>query len=102
MAYEFDDDPARVDMDVVWGFLSTEAFARALSDGCAMAYLADVFVLAAHRGHGLGVRLVRSMIEEGSGARFRWMLHTRDAHGLYAKLGFVPADTHVLQRQSQL
>ena len=33
-------------------------FCRALSDGCAVAYLADVFVLPEHRGHGLGVGLV--------------------------------------------
>ena len=25
-AYELDDDPARVDLDRVWGFLSTEAY----------------------------------------------------------------------------
>src|SRR5215467_154396 len=35
-------------------------FARAFSDGFAAAYLADVFVLPAHRGNGLGMRLVRA------------------------------------------
>ena len=44
-------------------------------------------VLPAHRGRGLGVRLVREMIDEGPGARFLWMLHTRDARGLYEKFG---------------
>ena len=38
-------------------------FCRAVSDGCAVAYLADVFVLPAHRGRGLGAGLVREMIE---------------------------------------
>jgi GNAT superfamily N-acetyltransferase len=134
--YELDDNPARVDLDVVWGFLSTEAywgrwrtrdiveqqvrsawrvigayerrsgkmvgFARALSDGCALAYLADVFVLPAHRGQGLGVRLVRAMIEDGPGATFLWMLHTADAHGLYAKFGFAPRrDERYLERPAQ-
>ncbi|HEX5225767.1 MAG TPA: GNAT family N-acetyltransferase [Solirubrobacteraceae bacterium] len=78
-------------------------FARAVSDGATVAYLADVYVLAEHRGRGLGLALVREMIEGerddgGRGARspaagpggrdVRWLLHTADAQGLYAKLGF--------------
>ncbi|GAA4538344.1 GNAT family N-acetyltransferase [Amycolatopsis samaneae] len=120
--YELDDDLARVDLDVVWKFLSTEAywarwrtreqveeqvrtawrvvgayetaggrqvgFARAFSDGVAMAYLADVFVVADARGTGLGKELVREMIDNGPGANFRWMLHTSDAHELYRRYGF--------------
>ena len=78
-------------------------FARAFSDGCAAAYLADVFVLPAHRGNGLGMRLVRAMIEEGPGARFLWMLHTRDAHDLYARLGFGPReDGRYMERPLQM
>lgn len=129
--YELDDDPARVDRDAAWRFLSTDAywerwrerahveeqiagawrvvgaygpdgkmigFARALSDGVALAYLADVYVLPEARGTGLGVELVRTMIERGPGAAFRWMLHTRDAHGLYEKFGFAPADARYLER----
>lgn len=72
-------------------------FARALSDGLALAYLADVYVHPEHRGHGLGVALVRLMIDDGPGAEFRWMLHTADAHGLYAKFGFAEPTT-VLER----
>lgn len=74
------------------------AFARAVSDGISLAYLADVFVLPEHRGHGLGLRLVTTMIEDGPGAHFRWMLHTGDAHGLYAKLGFEPPTPTYLER----
>lgn len=128
--YEFDDDPARVDRDAVWEFLSTQAywgrsrtreqverqidgawrvvgayrdgamvgFARAVSDGVAIAYLADVFVDPAHRGNGIGVALVATMIEEGPGAGFRWMLHTADAHSLYARFGFGPPDPTFLER----
>lgn len=73
-------------------------FARAFSDGVALAYLADVYVDDAVRGVGLGVELVRFMIDEGPGARFRWMLHTRDAHGLYERFGFAPADDRYLER----
>jgi len=63
-------------------------FARAVTDGVTVGYLADVYVLAAHRGRGLGLELVREMVEGGSGPRVRWLLHTADASGLYARLGF--------------
>lgn len=76
-------------------------FARAVSDGVALAYLADVYVLDEARGHGLGAWLVRLMIDEGPGARFRWMLHTRDAHGLYERFGFAPPGTGFLERPAR-
>jgi GNAT superfamily N-acetyltransferase len=77
-------------------------FCRAVSDGCAVAYLADVFVVPEHRGHGLGKGLVRVMIDEGPGARFLWMLHTRDAADLYAKFGFAPrADGRYAERPAR-
>jgi len=67
-------------------------FARAISDGVILAYLADVYVLPAHRGRGLGLELVREMVDgAGAGeiaASARWLLHTADAQGLYAQLGF--------------
>ena len=63
-------------------------FARAFTDGVALVYLADVYVLPEHRGHGLGVELVREMVENGPLAHLRWMLHTRDAHELYRRFGF--------------
>jgi ribosomal protein S18 acetylase RimI-like enzyme len=62
-------------------------FARAISDGATLAYLADVYVLPAHRGRGLGLELVREMVD-GGGWNVRWMLNTADAQRLYAKLGF--------------
>ena len=72
-------------------------FARAFGDG-GTAYLADVYVLTAHRGTGLGQAIVRVMIEDGPGANWRWMLHTSDAHGLYRKFGFARADGRFLER----
>ena len=65
-------------------------FARAISDGVGYAYLADVFIDKDHRGQGLGVELVDTMIDRGPGATFRWTLHTSDAHGLYERFGFTP------------
>src|SRR5690606_35577085 len=109
MDYELDDDPARIQRDAVWAWLSTAAywgrwrdradfeaqldsawrvvgvyapdgsqvgFARAVSDGVCFAFLADVYIDDAHRGAGLGKRLVARMIDEGPGADFRWMLVT--------------------------
>ena len=73
-------------------------FARAISDGVAFAYLADVYVETTARGRGLGKELVRFMIECGRGASFRWSLHTADAHGLYEQFGFAPPDHTYLER----
>jgi GNAT superfamily N-acetyltransferase len=118
--YELDDDPARIDVDVVHRFLSEESywargrphalvlaaiqgsarvvglyhageqvgFARAISDRAVFAMLADVFVIEAHRGRGLGLELVREMVDAGPLTTLNWGLDTRDAQGLYAKLGF--------------
>jgi len=65
-------------------------FARSVSDGVTVAYLADVYVLAAHRGRGLGVELVRAMVDGDGAQQVHWILHTADAEGLYERLGFRP------------
>lgn len=78
---------------------SMVGFARAMSDGVGLAYLADVFVLPAARGSGLGKELVATMIDRGPGAGFRWMLHTADAHGLYERFGFERPDVTYMERQ---
>lgn len=64
-------------------------FARVISDRATFAYLADVFVLEGHRGQGLSKRLMQTILAhpELQGLR-RWMLATRDAHGLYEQFGF--------------
>ncbi|HET7571396.1 MAG TPA: GNAT family N-acetyltransferase [Gaiellaceae bacterium] len=68
-------------------------FARAVDcDAAGFAYLADVYVLEEHRGRGLGLEVVRELVERGPLAARRWVLHTRDMHGLYAKLGFAPSE----------
>lgn len=76
-------------------------FARALSDGVALAYLADVYVLEDHRGRGLGRALLQEMIEDGPGKGFRWLLHTADAHGLYRQFGFTAPDATIMERASR-
>jgi len=133
--YELDDDPARVDRDALWAFLSEEAywarwrtkadvdhqltlawrvvgvysvvegrmvgFARAVSDGVAFAYLADLYIASEVRGRGLAKELVRVMIEQGPGVSFRWALHAADAHGLYEPFGFTRPDQTYLERPAR-
>lgn len=115
------DDPARLQLDVIHGFLTTSywspgvtretvaraiahslplglyegerqvGFARAITDRTTFAYLADVFVLPEWRGRGLSKFLLECMIlhPDLQGLR-RWVLRTRDAHGLYEQFGFGP------------
>jgi GNAT superfamily N-acetyltransferase len=117
--YEITTDTARFDLDVIHGFLAQSywsagvprsvveravknslgfavladgqqvGFARVVTDRATFAYLADVFVLEAHRGAGVGKKLMRAIFEHQDlqGLR-RFLLATRDAHTLYAQFGF--------------
>jgi GNAT superfamily N-acetyltransferase len=64
-------------------------FARVVTDYATFAYLGDVFILEAHRGKGLSKWLMETIVNhpELQGLR-RWVLATRDAHGLYEKYEF--------------
>lgn len=66
-------------------------FARVITDRATIAYLGDVFVLPEYRGRGLGRWLMQCVMShpELQGLR-RWILITRDAHALYAQMGFKP------------
>jgi GNAT superfamily N-acetyltransferase len=122
--YELDDDPGRIDLDYVFEYLALESywalgrsrgvvglyhdgaqvgFARVISDGAVLAYLADVFIDAAHRGRGLGVELVREAVDGGHHRDLSWRLDTSDAQGLYAKLGFAErvAPPSVMERSAR-
>lgn len=124
--FTISDDPARVDREATYAFLSNSywssgiprdvferslrnamnfsvwheppagpraqvGFARVVSDRATVAYLGDVYVLEAHRGRGLSKWLMEVIAghPELQGLR-RWILLTRDAHGLYRKVGFTP------------
>lgn len=113
---------ADVDLDVVHGFLSRDAywcrgitrdrveraarhslcfsalldgaqvgFARVVTDRATFGYLADVFVLPAHRGQGISQAMMTAILAhpELQGLR-RILLATSDAHGLYARYDFQP------------
>jgi GNAT superfamily N-acetyltransferase len=73
-------------------------FARAVTDGIAVAYLADVYVLPEYQGLGLGLELVRETVERGPYANVRWLLHTADAHRLYEKVGFGVPGEQLMER----
>ena len=62
-----------------------------ITDKATFAYLADVYILAEHRGKGLSRRLMEAIVghPDLQGLR-RMLLATRDAHALYAKFGFRP------------
>lgn len=64
-------------------------FARVITDYATFAWIADVFVLPEHRGHGLSKWLMDIIIghPELQGFR-RWVLATKDAHELYRRYGF--------------
>ncbi len=68
-------------------------FARVITDRATYAYLADVYILNAYQGRGLGKWLIASIVAHPDlqGLR-RWSLVTRDAHGLYAQFGFQPVE----------
>jgi GNAT superfamily N-acetyltransferase len=128
--YTISTDRQRLDLDVIHGFLVRSywaenrtrervaqtiehslpfglyhldkqiGFARVVTDYVVIAFLADVFVLEAHRGKGLGrwlVEVVTSLPELRSIRR--WLLGTRDAHELYRKFGFrEPAPGVLMER----
>ncbi len=64
-------------------------FARVITDYAVFAYVADVFVLPAHRGRGVSKLIMQAIREHPDLQRLRrWHLVTRDAHALYRQFGF--------------
>jgi GNAT superfamily N-acetyltransferase len=107
--YEISTDRARLNLDLIHDFLSNNSywatgrtrevvqrsiensfpfgiykgkdqvgFARVVTDYATFAWIADVFVLPEHRGRGLSKQGFR-----------RWLLSTKNAHGLYERFGFI-------------
>jgi GNAT superfamily N-acetyltransferase len=117
--YEISTDPKRLDVAVVHAYLTQSywspgipravvqraidhslcfglyhgaqqvGFARVVTDQATFAYLADVFVLEAHRGKGLSKWLMQVVMAHADlqGLR-RFMLATKDAHALYQQFEF--------------
>lgn len=78
-------------------------FARVITDRATFAYLADVFILPGHRGRGLSKQLMQTIHEHPDLQQLRrWVLFTRDAHGLYAQFGWTPVPEEMIPRMMQL
>lgn len=125
--YTISTNPARLDVDAIYGYLSRSywatgrpraiqevalrhslnfgvyhdaphlnrpaqvGLARVITDYATFAYLCDVYILEEHQGNGLGKWLIDTLINDPTLHTVRrFMLATRDAHGLYAQFGFVP------------
>ena len=119
--YTIDTDPARLDVDAIYAYLvdaywsvgrpravveeslrhsicfglyhgqAQVGLARVISDCAVFAYLCDVYILADHRGQGLGKWLIDVVLHDPAFVTVRrWMLATSDAHGLYTQYGFTP------------
>lgn len=75
-------------------------FARVVTDFVKFSWLADVFVLPEYRGNSLGKKLIQTIVSHPELEGSRFMLATKDAHGLYKKYGFSVLDDpeHFLMR----
>lgn len=73
-------------------------FARVVSDGAVFYYICDVFVLDAHRGKGIGKKLIETIVGSDRFQGMSGMLGTKDAHGLYEKFGFVKDSERFMRR----
>jgi GNAT superfamily N-acetyltransferase len=69
----------------------TIGFARIITDFATFAYLCDVYVLNEFRGKGISKQLMKFIMQHHKlkGLR-RWMLMTKNAHGLYQQFGWYP------------
>lgn len=96
-----------IDNSMCWAAFDGDemvAFCRVVTDQATFAWLCDVWVDEAHRGHGVSKLLVGSVMESPEIRDLRMvLLGTRDAHGLYEKFGFslVPADRFMVVRNDQ-
>lgn len=94
-----------IDHSLVFGLFSPQGeqagFARVVTDRARFAWLGDVFVLQAHRGNGLGVWLIETILAQPELAGLRFVLATADAHRLYERFGFRPMDaTRMMERRA--
>jgi GNAT superfamily N-acetyltransferase len=81
-----------IDNSICYGVYTGErqiGFARVVTDRATFAYIGDVYILEEFRGCGLSKRLMQTIIDHPELQNLRrWVLATRDAHGLYEQYGF--------------
>lgn len=88
----FEQTKTAIENSICFGVYDGEkqiGFARVVSDKATFAYVGDVFIIEEYRGCGLSKRLMQEIVShpELQGLR-RWLLATRDAHGLYEQFDF--------------
>ena len=76
------------------------AFARCVTDYATIYWLGDVIVDERYRGRGLGKELVPFILSHELLQGLTGTLATRDAHGLYARYGFVSVDPNLYMRRA--
>lgn len=68
-------------------------FLRVISDKTRFAYILDVIVDERVRRQGIGRRMVKFALEHKELCDvYQWLLVTKDAHGVYGKVGFKPLE----------
>ena len=78
-------------------------FARLLTDYVVFGYLMDVFIAENYRGLGYAKLLMKAIVEHPDLQNIdRWMLATKDAHGLYEQFGFraIPDPTMLMGKRN--
>ncbi|MEE9380734.1 MAG: GNAT family N-acetyltransferase [Hyphomonadaceae bacterium] len=64
-------------------------FVRVITDGALFARIGHLFVLEEWRGKGLGVWVMKTLLEDSCLSHIpHWQLSTKDAHNLYERFGF--------------
>ena len=66
-------------------------YARVISDNTRFAYILDVIVNDNYRKQGIGQAMMHYILEHPDLRNvYQWLLITKDAHGVYRKVGFNP------------
>ena len=73
-------------------------FARVVTDRTTFFWLADVVVDPRYRGQGIGKLLMQAVAGQAGYVDMRGMLKTRDAHGLYERMGFIRLDEKTMEK----
>ena len=88
----YDEMATAIEHSLVFGLYAADGtqagFARHVTDRATFAWLCDVFVDSAHRGHGLGSFLVQAATEHPDVAGIRQVLSTAPERTLYRQFGF--------------
>lgn len=92
-----------MDNSICFGIFEDESnkqigFARVITDYVTTYCLCDVIVDSEYRGQGLGKMLMEAIHSDKEISDLRGILLTKDAHGLYAKYGFVEGGNMVMHK----